>query len=324
MRIARTLEEAAAFGPCALTIGKFDGVHSGHAFLLRQVVETARQRGLAAAAMTFHPHPACIVSPERAPKPLISLEDRCRRMRELGIQQVFIVPFTQDVARLSPEEFVRRFVEQGVKARVVLVGENFRFGHKQSGDPRTLAMLGERNGFETRLIPPVKCRGEVVSTSAIRARLENGDVAFAARLLGRPYGISGEVVHGFGIGAKQTVPTLNLRPPAEVLPRTGVYITHTADNESHRCWNSITNVGLRPTFGGDEVSIETYLLDPLEGGTPASIRVAFLRRVRDERKFESPDALKKQIFADVGRAQAFFRRAAKWVKQPYFLPNNFS
>ena len=314
MRIARTLQEAEGFGPSALTIGKFDGVHAGHSQLLREVVGIARERGLQPAAMTFHPHPACIVAPNRVPKPLLPLEERCERMRDLGIEQLFILQFTQEVARISPKEFVASFVSGIMRARVVVVGCNFRFGHKQAGDPQLLGSLGETHGFETRVVAPVQWRGMIVSTSAIRARLEAGEVARAARLLGRPYSVSGEVVQGFGIGSKQTVPTLNLGPAIEVLPRNGVYITRASDPETARRWNSITNIGFRPTFDGTSLTIETYLLDPLEGPTPSRIRVEFLRRVRDERKFENAELLKGQILADVGRAQAFFRRFAKWRK----------
>ncbi len=308
MRIARSIEEAAAFEPCVLTIGKFDGVHAGHRALLREVVALAREKNLRAAAMTFDPHPACVVAPERAPKPLLPLEERCELMRELGMEQLFILHFTHEIARLSAEEFAARFIRGVLHAQVVLVGENFRFGHKQAGDPALLKRLGEREGFETRVAASVKRRGIVVSTSAVRSRVDAGDVSMACRLLERPYALSGEVVHGFGIGSKQTVPTLNLRPTAEVMPRNGVYITRTRDLDSNRRWNSITNIGFRPTFGGDELSIETHLLDPLEGSTPARIRLEFLRRVRDERKFPSPDALKAQILADVAQAQKYFRR----------------
>jgi riboflavin kinase/FMN adenylyltransferase len=235
-------------------------------------------------------------------------------MRELGIERIFILRFTEEVARLSPEEFVARYVRGEMDARVVVTGENFRFGHKQSGDVRVLAEMGQRYGFETRIIAPVTRRGMLVSTSTIRALLASGAVSRAARLLERPYAISGEVVHGFGIGAKQTVPTLNLRPPVEVLPLNGVYITRTEDRENSRRWNSITNIGFRPTFGGEDLSVETYLLDPLEGPAPARIRIGFLRRVREERKFDKPELLKRQIWSDVGRAQAFFRRLAKWAR----------
>jgi riboflavin kinase/FMN adenylyltransferase len=300
--------------PSALTIGKFDGVHAGHARLLRETISLAAKFGVAPSVLTFDPHPACVVSPERAPRPLTSLDDRCALMRGLGIEQIFILRFTPEIARLSPEEFVVRYVRGEMQARGVVIGGNFRFGHKQSGDASTLTALGERYGFETRLVAPVARRGMIVSTSEIRSLLERGEVSRACRLLERPYAISGEVVHGFGIGAKQTVPTLNLRPPREVLPANGVYITRTTDPENGRRWNSVTNIGVRPTFGGEDLSIETFLLDALDGPTPACIRVEFLRRVRDERKFDSADSLKRQILFDVGRAKMFFQRVGKWAR----------
>jgi len=147
--------------------------------------------------------------------------------------------------------------------------------------------------------------------------VEAGEVARAGRLLMRPYALEGEVVEGRGVGAKKTVPTLNLAPRSELPPKAGVYVTRTTDLDDGRTWDSVTNVGYRPTFGKDEkLSIETFLLDPLEGDTPRSIRVEFLRRLRDERKFESPEALKAQIFKDVTRARAYFRRSAQWKRQP--------
>jgi riboflavin kinase/FMN adenylyltransferase len=180
--------------------------------------------------------------------------------------------------------------------------------------------LGQIYGFETRVVTPVKARGRAVSSSEIRRAVESGKVALAARLLGRPYATAGEVVPGHGIGSKQTVPTLNLRTHAQVLPATGVYITRTFDAESERSWNSITNVGYRPTFadpsGSQELTIETFLLDRLDPPAPERIRVEYLRRVREESKFETPEALKAQILRDVGRALAFFRRVTRWVRRP--------
>jgi riboflavin kinase/FMN adenylyltransferase len=301
------------FAPSVVTIGKFDGVHAGHAHLIRKVVAQAAENGLKPSVLTFDPHPLCVLAPERAPKPLATVEERCHRMRELGIEQIFVLRFTQDIARLSPEEFVTQYLRDVMRARFVWVGDNFRFGHRQAGDPALLAALGERYGFETRLVDAVKWRGLVVSTSEVRSRIEGGAVSLAARLLERPYALSGEVVPGHGVGSKQTVPTLNLRTEAPVLPRHGVYMTRTTDPETERRWNSITNIGVRPTFDGDALTIETFLLDPFDGVTPSHIRLEFLRRVRDERKFESPEALKRQIFRDVGRAQAYFRRLARWV-----------
>jgi riboflavin kinase / FMN adenylyltransferase len=163
-------------------------------------------------------------------------------------------------------------------------------------------------------VPAVACRGRIVSSSGIRGLVESGQVAAAGRLLLRPYAIEGDVVSGRGVGSKQTVPTLNLATGAELIPARGVYVTCTRDLDADRRWNSITNIGYRPTFGAsDELTIETFLLEPLTGETPHRIRVEFLRRVREERKFDSPDALRAQILKDVGAAQRYFRRLRAWV-----------
>jgi len=309
MRIARSLPDASGFAPSAVTIGNFDGVHAGHQQLFQEVVRAAREMNARPTVLTFDPHPARVVAPHRAPRLLTSIEERCELMGRSGIEQVLLLPFDAEISRLSPEEFVRQIVAGQLGARVVLVGDNFRFGHKQSGDTRMLAELGTRYGFETRIVGAVKSRGRVVSSSEVRGLVEAGEVAKACRFLGRPYAIAGEVVHGRGIGAKQVVPTLNLRTGSEVLPKNGVYITRTRDLDAGRRWNSITNLGVRPTFGGDpELSIETFLLEPLEGDAPARIRLEFLRRVRDEKKFETPEALKAQVLHDAARAQTYFRR----------------
>ena len=198
--------------------------------------------------LTFDPHPASIVAPQRAARLLTTQAERCSVLAREGIEYVLVLPFTREMAHWTPEQFVERVLVKALRARVVIVGDNFRFGHDQAGDIKVLAQLGERFGFETRVVTPVKWRGRTVSSSEIRRAVESGKVALAARLLGRPYATAGEVVPGHGIGSKQTVPTLNLRTHAQVLPATGVYITRTSDAESARRWNSITNVGYRPTF----------------------------------------------------------------------------
>ncbi len=198
----RTPPSGSAFRPSVLTIGKFDGVHAGHAHLLRQVIALAAQHGLAPSVLTFDPHPVCVLAPERAPKPLATVEERCTRMRELGIEQIFVLPFTREIARLSPEEFVAQYLQQVMRTRFVLVGRDFRFGYRQAGDPAMLADLGSRYGFETRLVDPVKWHGLVISTSEVRTRIEAGEVSVAGRLLERPYALSGDVVPGPGVGSK--------------------------------------------------------------------------------------------------------------------------
>jgi riboflavin kinase/FMN adenylyltransferase len=299
------------FGPSALTIGNFDGVHAGHREILRRVVALARERGWKPSVLTFDPHPARIVAPERAPRLLTTPAERARLMREEGIEQVLILPFTRELAGFSPERFVREIVVERLEARAVLVGDNFRFGHEHAGDTRLLAELGRQFQFRVEAVPAIRMRGRVVSSSEVRRLIDAGNVALAGRLLARPYALEGEVVSGQGIGSKQTVPTLNLAPAAEVMPARGVYVTRTADAASGRSWTSVTNIGTRPTFGGDSVTIETFLLDPLEGASPLAIRVEFLRRLREERRFEDAAALKLQILWDVARAQAFFRRVAR-------------
>ena len=309
MKVYRSLEAVPAdFGPSALTIGNFDGVHFGHRRILRRLTEIAAGRGWKASVLTFDPHPTRVVAPERAPHLMTSLDRRCELMAEEGVKQVLILPFTRELAQLSPEEFVSRLLVDRLSARAVLVGDNFRFGHRQAGNVRVLADLGRRLGFETAIVPAVRCRGRVVSSSGIRGLIETGRVALAGRLLQHPYGLEGEVVSGRGVGSKQTVPTLNLATSAELIPARGVYVTRTRDLDDGRQWNSITNIGYRPTFGrSDEVSIETFLLESPAGNSPRRIAVEFLWRVRDERAFASPEDLKAQILKDVSVARRYFR-----------------
>lgn len=309
MRIYRSLDECGRdFGPCALSIGNFDGVHTGHRRILRRVVELAAQRGWKPSALTFDPHPLRVVAAERAPRLLSTPEERARLMAELGIEQALILPFTPEVACLGPEAFATEILRGKLDARAVLVGDNFRFGRQHAGGTGELIELGRRLGFTTEIVPPVRMRGHMVSSSEIRRLIAQGEVMRAARLLARPYGLEGEVTAGQGVGSTLTVPTLNLTAHSEVLPAAGVYITRTCDLGSGREWASVSNLGFRPTFGGFPLTLETHLLDPLSGEPPRRIRVDFLRRLRDERKFEHAQALKTQILADVARAQAFFRR----------------
>ncbi|MFB3778411.1 MAG: bifunctional riboflavin kinase/FAD synthetase [Bryobacteraceae bacterium] len=312
LRIFRSLEEARGqFGPCVLSIGNFDGVHAGHRRILRRVVELANRRGWTPSVLTFDPHPARIVAPRRAPRLLTTPDERAALMAVEGIRQVLILPFTQQVAHMSPEEFARTVLQDALSVRAVLVGSNFRFGRRHSGDTERLAQLGQVYGFLVEVIPAVELRRRQISSSVVRRLIESGDVATAARLLTRPHSLEGMVVSGQGIGSSQTVPTLNLKTPAEVLPASGVYITRTREMAGGRMWSSVTNVGVRPTFGGEGLTVETFLLDPLEGETPKSIRVEFWKRLRGERKFPSAEALKVQILRDAGRARRFHRLAGR-------------
>ena len=230
IRVYRSIEEAAPhFGPSALTIGNFDGVHAGHRLIFRRAGEIGRREGWKPSVLTFDPHPARITAPERAPRLLSTPERRVEWMAGAGIEQVAIVPFDAAFARLEAEQFVADVLVRSLGARAVLVGENFRFGRGQEGDVRALGELGRRYGFLTEVIPAFRLRGRLVSSSEVRRLIEAGQVGVAGRLLGRWYALEGEVVAGRGVGSKLTVPTLNLATPAEVLPPSGVYVTRTRD-----------------------------------------------------------------------------------------------
>ncbi len=296
------------FGPCAVTIGNFDGVHRGHQALLKATCDYAHQHQLHPAVLTFHPHPSVFVAPHRVPELICSLEDRIRLLSEAGAECILVLPFNEHLARFTPQEFVSQIIVKGLHARAVVVGENFRFGHRQAGNNATLQELGQIHDFSPQFLSSVSYRGKVVSSSAIRKYLAAGNVSFAGRLLGRCFFLEGDIVKGYGIGSQQTVPTLNLAPPkGQIIPR-GVYITETLEPSTGRLWPSITNAGTRPTFDGNELTVETFLLAPLNGLSPTHIQVRFRRFIRNEQYFADAAALKAQIMRDVARANAFWRR----------------
>lgn len=313
MNIFRSLEEIPAhFGPSVVTIGNFDGLHLGHRQIMRRVLDLARASGMRACVLTFDPHPAQVLAPGKAKRRIMTTGMRMQRLAALGMDTVMLLPFSLEFAKLTPAEFADKVLARGLGAARVLVGKDFRFGHKQAGDVGTLEELGKSLGFAVEPVDAVLFRGERVSSTAVRNHLEAGEVSRACRLLGGPFALSGKVVSGQGIGSKQTVPTLNLETDNEVLPHDGVYVTRTLENGTGRVWRSITNVGYRPTFEGQSRTIETFLLDPLTGDTPVSITVEFLRWVRGERRFDSPELLKAQILKDVQFALRLHRRISTW------------
>ncbi|MDA1315325.1 MAG: bifunctional riboflavin kinase/FAD synthetase [Acidobacteria bacterium] len=305
------LEQVPADSPwCVLTIGNFDGVHRGHQAILARGIEKAKASGLQAAALIFDPHPTKIVRPGQTPALLTQPAERLRRFKKLGLAVAVVMEFTAEVAAMSPSEFIAEVVVKRLRARAVIVGENFRFGCRQAGDFAALRSLGEQFGFEAEAVAAFEVDREPVSSTRVRSAATAGDMRLARHLLGRPFSLRGRVVAGHGVGARATVPTLNLEPDSEVMPASGVYITMTCDNDTGRSWNSVSNVGYRPTFDGDDLSIETHLLDEFSGEPPAAIRVSFLKRLRGEKRFPSADVLKRQILADIQSAQHYFRRLA--------------
>lgn len=326
--MSKTLFDLAAvpknWGPVCLTIGNFDGVHRGHQAILRRTAERAAglsaglSTGLSAraVALIFDPHPMCVVRPNGAPLLLSSIAERARRFRDHGIDATVVLRFTPETAAMSPEDFVQRVMLDALDVRCVVVGQNFRFGCRQSGDLETLTELGKRHGFAAETVPAVAVGGEPVSSTRVRNAVGRGDPRLARRLLGRVFTMEGPLVRGRGIGSRSTVPTLNLgigpgSGPGSgepQLPATGVYVTRTCDPDSDQTWNSITNVGRRPTFDDGSPSVETHLIEPADPVSLQRIQISFLRRLRDERRFDSPAALREQILADIAQAERFFQR----------------
>ena len=291
-----------------LAIGNFDGIHLGHQAILRATVERAHALSAVSTALTFDPSPRKVLRPETAPLRLSTNAQRMEWFNALGLEAVVVLPFTLDLARLSPEEFAEQILLGDLHVKAVLVGENFKFGHKQAGDVKLLSELGAKHGFAVVIVPPVVYRSEVVSSTIIRREVAAGDVSHAARLLGRPFALTGEVASGTGTGSRFTFPTLNLAAEQELLPARGVYVTRTCLDGETRSHRSVTNIGVRPTFNGSSLSIETHLLDTQLTAAPQRIEVRFWKRLREEKKFTGPEELRAQIAADITHANQFFSR----------------
>jgi riboflavin kinase/FMN adenylyltransferase len=301
-----------------LAIGTFDGIHLGHQAILNAAVKRAAESKAVATALTFDPPPRKVLRPESAPLHLSTNAQRMDWFGELGLEAALVLPFTVELSRLSPEEFVEQILVRGLRVRAVLVGENFRFGHRQAGDVTLLRSLGERFGYQVVVIPPIVNEAEVVSSTVVRREVAEGHVTHAARLLGRPFVLTGEVVAGTGTGSRFTFPTLNLKPDQELLPARGVYVTRTLLEGETRSRRSVTNIGVRPTFNGSSLSVETHLLDDPGPIQPKRIEVRFWKRLRDEKKFAGPDELRSQIARDIASANRFFSRLRRFrsVQQP--------
>ena len=295
-----------------LAIGNFDGIHLGHQAILKQAVELAAKTGAVATALTFEPSPLKVLRPESAPKRISTPEQRLEWFRAVDVESAVVLPFTVELSKLAPREFVEAILVHQLQVRAVLVGENFRFGHKQAGDATLLRELGRANGFEVIAIAPVAAHGEVVSSTIIRREIGAGDVTQAGRLLGRPYVLTGEIVTGTGTGRRFTFPTLNLKPDQELLPAPGVYITRTLLGGEAKSRRSVTNIGVRPTFDGTALTVETHLLDFSGEVAAKRIELRFWKRLRAERRFSSSDELRAQIARDIRSASRFFARLRKF------------
>jgi riboflavin kinase/FMN adenylyltransferase len=261
-----------------------------------------------ATVLTFDPLPQKVLRPESAPLRVSTNEQRLNCFAALGMDAAVVLPFTHDLAKLSPQEFVDQILVRDLQVRAVFVGENFRFGHKQTGDARLLLQLGAERRFDVVVLPHVVHKGEIVSSTIIRREIAAGDVAHAGRLLGRPFVLTGKVVPGTGTGRRFTFPTLNLAQEQELLPARGVYVTRTRIESELRTRRSVTNIGVRPTFNGSALSVETHVLEPFGEDSPGRIEVQFWKRLREEKKFSGPEELRAQIAKDIASANRFFTR----------------
>jgi len=308
MRLFHGTDNAGIHRPTVLTLGVFDGLHLGHQLIMTTVAERARVVGAVPTVITFDPHPRAVLHPESAPPLLQTFDQKIEGFGVLGIEQTIVVRFTREFSNIRAEDFLREFVFDRLHAKEVYLGKGFAFGHNREGNIELLKRMGGELGFVAGEVPEVRIRGCRVSSSKIRQLLAAGNVNLARRLLGRPYGVEGRVERGSERGHKLGFPTANLHPHNRVIPRNGVYVTGTLIDGQWR--RSVTNVGLRPTFAdATEPSVETFVMNwdgDLYGDV---VRVRFLYRLRDERKFSSIDELKTQIARDVERANSYFERA---------------
>ncbi|HWZ45703.1 MAG TPA: riboflavin biosynthesis protein RibF [Candidatus Saccharimonadales bacterium] len=316
MRIFRALDEVPGdLGPAIVTVGNFDGVHCGHRHVLKQVVERARESGRRALAVSFDPHPLRILRPDVAPKMITPQPLKEALLAQTGIDGLLVIPFTRDFSMISAEGFARDILAEKLGAQEVHEGENFHFGHQAQGTTSRLADFGRQFGFAVKAYPMMVMRREAVSSSTLRRLIVQGQMDRARHLLGRVFSITGTPASGRGYGHKYTVPTINLGRYDELAPGDGVYFTRTRVGDE--VFNSLTNVGKRPTFGDEQFAIETHLLDfhPLELTAQTEVEISFLRWRRPEIKFPTVEALKEQIGKDVGRAQRYFRlKARTWPR----------
>ena len=308
MRLFHGTDNADIHRPTVLTLGVFDGLHLGHQLIMQTVVERARAVGAVPTVITFDPHPRAVLHPESAPPLLQTFDQKIEAFGVLGIEQTIVIQFTKDFSTLRAADFLSDVVTDRLHAKEVYLGKGFAFGYNREGNIELLQRLGSELGFVAGEVPEVKLRGARVSSSKIRQLLACGQVNLARRMLGRPYGVEGRVERGSERGHKLGFPTANLHPHNRVIPRNGVYVTGTLIEGQWR--RSVTNVGLRPTFGdASEPSVETFVMN-WDGNLYGDVvRVRFLFRLRDERKFSGIEQLKTQIARDVERANSYFERA---------------
>lgn len=316
MQIFRSIPELPTSWPRTIAaIGNFDGVHRGHQEIVSRVLERARALRARAVAVTFDPHPVALLHPERAPQLITPMPHRLQLLEKTGLDATLVIPFTRDFSRLSAREFAERVLGQALHVAEVHEGDTFRFGHDAAAGIEDLKKLGSELGFGVVSHSALRVRGVAVSSSEIRRRIATGQLGMARAMLGRAFSILSTPARGRGMGTGLDAPTINLAPYSELLPPHGVYVTQVrlGDQPDNPPLPAVSNIGVRPTFADAGFAIESHLLDgppPRELHETTPLELCFLHRLRDERRFPSPEALRAQIRKDVDQARRYFRRRA--------------
>ena len=314
--VSRSTEEwAFHFGATdrtVVSVGNFDGLHLGHQKILESVRNRARTMGHCSTVVTFDPHPMRVLHPDHPQLMIQTLAQRLSGLERLGLDAALVLRFDRALSLVSPTDFIERILVGCLHVGAILIGANFRFGHRGAGDVRLLTEFGKHHAFEVQIVPPVEVDGQVVSSTAIRSAVAAGQVAEAMPLLGRAFSLTGEIHAGAGRGRTILVPTLNVVPEQELLPKLGVYATECVVGGT--VYPSVTNVGTRPTFDGHGVTVESHLFGFSQDLTAGPMEVRFYSRIRDEQKFAGPDALRAQIARDMEAAQKYF--SARAITRP--------
>lgn len=307
MEIIRDLDALAPHAFPVVALGNFDGVHVGHQAILRSAIALAHAEHGAAFALTFDPLPSKVLMPERAPRLILTPEDKHELLRQSGLDAVLVLNFTLELSRLSPRAFLREYLRSRIGAQAVVVGHNVSFGHNRAGNAAVMQELGREFGLKTEIVGPVMVDGIEVSSTELRKVIAAGEMTVAATLLGRPHFLSGPVVHGRERGRTIGFPTANIQSRTECLPPDGVYATRVVLADGRHA--SITNIGMRPTFAEPERTIEAHIFDFDRDIYGHNIKLEVIARIRPERKFESAQALAAQIASDLKRAKEILAAA---------------
>lgn len=292
-----------------ITIGNFDGVHIGHQKIFEFVKKKAKQINGKSVVVTFHPHPIKVLFKEHPLKLITTTEDKLKLIEKCGIDITVLIPFTPTFAQIEAEDFVKDILVDKFNAKWVIVGYDYKFGKGRKGDRDLLKMLGETYGFKVKVLKAYKRKGKILSSTAVRNALREGDIREANIFLGRAYHLDGDVIKGFGRGSSILgYPTANISPLQEIIPKEGVYAVKVTIPYLGKTFRGVANIGKNPTFGNGSQSYEVHILEFRENLLGKRIRVHFISRIRDEKKFLSPEELKKSIAQDIEEAKRIFRK----------------